>query len=55
MTGASTPIEVLCCYSHADERWLPKLETHLSLLKQQGLVRDSQYFGLLLRGKNATR
>src|SRR2546429_7284316 len=38
MAEASTPVEVLCCYSHADETWLRKVETHLSLLKRQGLI-----------------
>src|SRR5437879_5975950 len=38
MPEASTPVEVFCCYSHADEAWLRKLETHLSLLQRQGLI-----------------
>src|SRR5229473_2145445 len=38
MVETSTPVEVFCCYSHADEPWLRKLETHLSLLKRQGLI-----------------
>src|SRR5437764_3822772 len=38
MTEALTPVEIFCCYSHVDEAWLRKLETHLSLLKRQGLV-----------------
>jgi tetratricopeptide (TPR) repeat protein len=38
MAEAPTPVEVFCCYSHADEAWLRKLEMHLSLLKRQGLV-----------------
>src|ERR1700736_3934201 len=38
MAEASTPVEVFCCYSHADEAWLRKLETHLSLLQRQGLI-----------------
>ena len=33
-----TPVEVFCCYSYADERWLRKLEVHLSLLKRQGFI-----------------
>ena len=36
MAKASTPVEIFCCYAHADESWLRKLETHLSLLKQAG-------------------
>jgi tetratricopeptide (TPR) repeat protein len=38
MPNILTPIEVFCCYCHADEAWLRKLEIHLSLLKRQGLV-----------------
>ncbi len=38
MTGTSTPVEVFCSYAHADETWRRKLETHLSLLKRQGLI-----------------
>lgn len=38
MAKTSTPVEVLCCYSHADELWLHKLGTHLSLLQRQGLI-----------------
>src|SRR3989440_12323769 len=38
MVETSTPVEVFCCYSHADETWLRKLEIHLSLLKRQGLI-----------------
>src|SRR5438105_15040382 len=38
MTETSTPVEVFCCYSHEDEKWLQRLETHLSLLQRQGLI-----------------
>jgi len=38
MAEAATPVEVFCCYSHADEKWLRKLEIHLSLLKRQALI-----------------
>jgi tetratricopeptide (TPR) repeat protein len=38
MAEASAPLEVFCCYSHEDETWLRKLETHLSLLQRQGLI-----------------
>ena len=38
MAETSTPVEVFCCYSHADEPWLRKLEIHLSPLKRQGLI-----------------
>ena len=38
MAEASTPVEIFCCYSHADETWLRKLEVHLILLKRQGLI-----------------
>ncbi len=35
MDEASIPVEVLCCYSHVDEPWLRRLETHLGLLRRQ--------------------
>src|SRR6266436_648369 len=38
MVETSTPIEIFCSYAHEDESWLRKLETHLSLLKRQGLI-----------------
>jgi hypothetical protein len=38
MAEALTQVEVLCCYAHADEKWLRKIEIHLSLLKRQGLI-----------------
>jgi hypothetical protein len=38
MLDAQAPIEIFCSYAHADERWFRKLETHLSLLKRQGLI-----------------
>jgi tetratricopeptide (TPR) repeat protein len=38
MGAAPTPVEVFCSYAHEDEAWRQKLETHLSLLKWQGLV-----------------
>ena len=38
MAEVTAPVEVFCCYSRKDETWLRKLETHLSLLKRQGLV-----------------
>ncbi len=38
MTEALAPIEIFCSYAHEDETWLQKLETHLSLLKRQGLI-----------------
>src|SRR5216683_3196985 len=38
MGAALTPVEVFCSYAHEDEVWLHKLETHLSLLKRQGLI-----------------
>jgi len=31
-------VEVFCSYAHEDVAWLDKLETHLSLLKRQGLL-----------------
>ena len=38
MVETSTAIEIFCSYAHEDEVWLRKLETHLSLLKRQGLI-----------------
>src|SRR6266516_2356665 len=38
MVAATTPVEVFCSYAHEDEAWRQKLETHLSLLRRQGLV-----------------
>ena len=38
MGAAPTPVEIFCSYAHEDEAWRQKLETHLSLLKRQGLV-----------------
>src|SRR5437016_9133364 len=38
MVAASTPIEVFCSDTHEDGAWLQKLETHLSLLRRQGLI-----------------
>jgi len=38
MVATSSPVEIFCSYAHEDESWLRKLETHLSLLRRQGLV-----------------
>jgi tetratricopeptide (TPR) repeat protein len=38
MAEGQTPVEIFCSYTNADEMWLRKLETHLSLLKRQGLI-----------------
>jgi len=38
MSEGHTSVEVFCSYAHEDEAWLRKLETHLSLLKRQGLI-----------------
>jgi len=38
MAKVHIPVEIFCSYTHEDEAWLRKLETHLSLLKQQSLV-----------------
>jgi hypothetical protein len=34
----STSIEIFCSYAPQDEAWRKKLETHLSLLKHQGII-----------------
>jgi predicted phosphodiesterase len=36
--SSSKPVEIFYSYSHKDEKLRNRLETHLSLLKQQGLV-----------------
>lgn len=38
MATLSTPVEVFCSYSREDEVWLRRLETHLELLKRQGII-----------------
>src|SRR5881275_2287700 len=38
MVATSSAVEIFCSYAHEDESWLRKLETHLSLLKRQGLI-----------------
>lgn len=38
MAEGHSPVEIFCSYAHEDEMWQRKLETHLSLLKQQGLI-----------------
>lgn len=38
MPDTQSPVEVFCSYAHADERWRKKLDTHLSMLKRQGLI-----------------
>jgi len=38
MAAAPTLVEIFCSYAHEDEVWRQKLETHLSLLKRQGLI-----------------
>ena len=38
MSAALRPVELFCSYVHEDEDWLRKLETHLGLLKRQGLL-----------------
>jgi hypothetical protein len=38
MPDSSTPVEVFYSYAHKDETFRNKLETHLSLLRRQGLI-----------------
>ena len=38
MVAAPTPVEIFCSYAHEDDTWQQKLETHMSLLKRQGLI-----------------
>ena len=51
MAEGFAPIEIFCCYAREDETWLRKLETHLSLIKQQGLI-SLWYDRLVLPGAN---
>jgi TIR domain-containing protein/Hsp70 protein len=37
-TMSPNPVSVFISYAHKDTPWLRKLETHLGLLKQQGLI-----------------
>jgi len=32
MPSSHQPIEIFCCYAHADERWCQQLDVHLSLM-----------------------
>src|ERR1700733_9707741 len=38
MDAPSTAVEIFCSYAYADDAWRQKIETHLSLLKRQGLI-----------------
>jgi tetratricopeptide (TPR) repeat protein len=38
MSNTPTTIEVFCSYVHEDQAWLQRLETHLSVLRRQGLI-----------------
>lgn len=38
MLDVRIPGEIFCCYAHDDEVQLRKLETHLSVLRRQGLI-----------------
>src|SRR5947209_7093010 len=38
MPSSSSPVEVFYSYAHKDESFRVKLETHLSLLRRQGLI-----------------
>jgi tetratricopeptide (TPR) repeat protein len=51
MAETFTPVEIFCCYSHVDEVWLRKLQSHLSLLKRQGLI-SLWYDRLIVPGIN---
>jgi tetratricopeptide (TPR) repeat protein len=53
MSHASTPLEVFCSFAEADEIWMRLLETHLSLLKHQGLIAIS-HRRLVLPGSDWT-
>ncbi len=38
MPSRHQPMEIFCSYAHEDEAHLQKLETHLGMLKRQGLM-----------------
>lgn len=38
MPNTPTPVEIFCSYVHEDQAWLQRLETHLSVLRRQGLI-----------------
>jgi tetratricopeptide (TPR) repeat protein len=38
MVATLIAVEVFCSYAHEDEAWQQKLETHLSVLRRQGLI-----------------
>ncbi len=40
MSDSSTPVEVFYSYAHKDEAFRDELETHLSLLRRQGLITE---------------
>src|SRR5947199_3101125 len=51
MSHADAALQVFCSYAEVDEQWLRKLETHLSLLKREGLI-VTWHHRLLLPGAN---
>ena len=38
MSGSHQPIEIFCCYAHADEQWRRQLDIHLNLMHRQELI-----------------
>jgi hypothetical protein len=54
MVAKASQVEIFCAYAHEDESWLQKLETHLSLLKRQGLI-SLWYDRLILPGADWTK
>lgn len=40
MRGSPAPIEVFYCYVDEDEKLCRRLEIHLGLLRQQGIIAD---------------
>ena len=54
MVAKASQVEIFCAYAHEDELWLQKLETHLSLLKRQGLI-SLWYDRLILPGADWTK
>src|SRR6266496_1769624 len=54
MPDSYAPMEVFCSYAAEDERWLRRLETHLSLLRRQGLI-STWYDHQIVPGTDWTR
>lgn len=54
MIEGQTPVEIFCSYAREDEVWLQKIVTHVSLLRQQGLI-SLWYDRLIIPGTDWAR